>query len=95
MFAFGLFLDWAKAADDTQMTELMTERSLAFHFGDRNCPLDYEPSSEDFLSLCLMEADLMRRILPQEEFANGWAAFCPAFRVTAVATGWPVLPPIS
>jgi len=77
MFAFGLILDWAKAAGDTQMTKLVTERSLAFHLGDRNCPLDYEPSGEDFLSPCLMEADLMRRILPQEEFAQWLEGFLP------------------
>jgi hypothetical protein len=78
MFAFGLILDWANAAGDTQMTELVTERSLAFHLGDRNCPLDYEPSGEDFLSPCLMEADLMRRILPQEEFAQWLNGFLPS-----------------
>jgi len=77
MFAFGLILDWAKAAGDAQMTELITERSLAFHLGDRNCPLNYEPSGEDFLSPCLMEADLMRRILPQEEFAQWLEGFLP------------------
>jgi hypothetical protein len=77
MFAFGLILDWAKAAGDIQMTEVVTERSLAFHLGDRNCPLDYEPSGEDFLSPCLMEADLMRRILPQEEFAQWLEGFLP------------------
>ena len=63
MFAFGLILDWAEAAGDTEMKGLIRERTLAFHFKDRNCPLDYEPSGEDFLSPCLMEADLMRRIL--------------------------------
>jgi len=77
MFAFGLILDWAKAAGDKEMTELVTERSLAFHLGDRNCPLNYEPSGEDFLSPCLMEADLMRRILPRDEFAQWLNGFLP------------------
>ena len=77
MFAFGLILDWAKAVDDAEMTELVTERSLAFHLGDRNCPLNYEPSGEDFLSPCLMEADLMRRILPRAEFAQWLSGFLP------------------
>jgi hypothetical protein len=77
MFAFGLMLDWARGAGDTGMTQLIRERSLAFHRGDRNCPLDYEPSGEDFLSPCLMEADLMRRILPQDEFAAWLGEFLP------------------
>jgi hypothetical protein len=77
MFAFGLILDWAKVAGDTEMTELVIGRSLAFHRQDRNCPITYEPSGEDFLSPCLMEADLMRRILPQDEFATWLAHFLP------------------
>jgi hypothetical protein len=77
MFAFGLILDWAKASGDRQMADLVTERSLAFHREDRNCPLNYEPSGEDFLSPCLMEADLMRRILPRDEFAKWLESFLP------------------
>jgi hypothetical protein len=77
MFAFGLFLDWAEAAGDTGMRDLVTERSLAFHRDDRNCPLGYEPSGEDFLSPCLMEADLMRRILPRAEFVRWLDGFLP------------------
>lgn len=77
MFAFGLMLDWAVIANDTELADLLKERSLAFHLGDRNCPITYEPSGEDFLSPCLMEADLMRRILPQVAFAEWLAVFLP------------------
>jgi hypothetical protein len=77
MFAFGLILDWARTAGDMEMEKLLTERSLAFHHDDRNCPIGYEPSGEDFLSPCLMEADLMRRILAQEEFAAWLDRFLP------------------
>lgn len=76
-FAFGLFLDWARVSGDSEMTKLITDKSLAFHQGDRNCPIAYEPSGEDFLSPCLMEADLMRRILPAPEFAEWLTAFLP------------------
>ena len=81
MFAFGLMLDWARASDDVEMESLLRERSLAFHLADRNCPLDYEPSGEDFLSPCLMEADLMRRIMPQIAFAEWLAGFLPGIPV--------------
>ena len=77
MFAFGLMLDWARVAGDTEMAALLAERSLAFHRDDRGCPLAYEPSGEDFLSPCLMEADLMRRLLPQAEFAAWLDVFLP------------------
>jgi len=77
MFAFGLMLDWARVADNPALAALLTERSNAFHRQDRNCPLSYEPSGEDFLSPCLMEADLMRRILPRDEFAAWLGGFLP------------------
>jgi len=44
---------------------------------DRNCPLDYEPSGQDFLSPCLAEADLMRRVLAPREFAAWLDRFLP------------------
>lgn len=77
MFAFALILDWARISGDIEMVDLIIERSLAFHQQDRNCPLDYEPSGEDFLSPCLMEADLMRRILDQQQFALWLDGFLP------------------
>jgi len=77
MFAFGLMLDWARASGDTGMEQMVKERSLAFHLGDHNCPMAYEPSGEDFLSPCLMEADLMRRLLPQIEFTGWLSTFMP------------------
>ena len=76
-FAFGLMLDWARVAEDEEMERLIIEKSLAFHKDDVNCPLAYEPSGEDFLSPCLMEADLMRRILSEAEFPQWLSTFMP------------------
>jgi len=76
-FAFGLMLDWARVAGDKEMERLIIERSLAFHKEDVNCPLAYEPSGEDFLSPCLMEADLMRRIMTQSDFSAWLSKFMP------------------
>ncbi|QTD57755.1 DUF2891 domain-containing protein [Parasphingorhabdus cellanae] len=76
-FAFGLFLDWARISGDDEMTKLITDKSMGFHREDRDCPIAYEPSGEDFLSPCLMEADLMRRIMPATEFADWLTAFLP------------------
>ena len=77
-FAFGLMLDWARISGDTEMEQLITQRSQAFHMNDKNCPLDYEPSGEDFLSPCLMEADLMRRILSADAFSKWLSEFMPS-----------------
>jgi hypothetical protein len=76
-FAFGLILDWARTAGDSEMRELLENRIRALYFKDRNCPLSYEPSGQDFLSPCIAEADLMRRILPSSEFAAWLANFLP------------------
>jgi hypothetical protein len=37
--------------------------------------VDYEPSGEDFLSPCLAEANLMRRVLPAAQFGTWFLAF--------------------
>ena len=86
-FAFGLFLDWARLAGDAEMEALVAARSRDFYLGDRDCPLNYEPSGEDFLSPCLMEADLMRRVLPAAEFRAWLAAFLPHIP-TEDGPGW-------
>ena len=76
-FAFGLMLDYARAVGNAELAEVLEAKTLAFHMDDVNCPLTYEPSGEDFLSPCLMEADLMRRVLPESEFASWLASFLP------------------
>ena len=76
-FSFGLIRDWSVTAGDISMTALIDERSRAYYESDRNCPLAYEPSGEDFLSPCLAEADLMRRVMPPQEFSAWLGKFLP------------------
>lgn len=76
-FGFGLMLDAARAAGDTQFADLLASKTRQFYFQDENCPLNYEPSGEDFLSPCLGEADVMRRVLPPKEFAAWLRGFLP------------------
>lgn len=83
-FAFGLIRDWAVVANDAAMRDLIDERSRSYYLADTNCPLDYEPSGEDFLSPCLAEADLMRRVLTPLEFAGWLARFLP--RLSSVSS---------
>jgi hypothetical protein len=81
-FALGLMLDYARATRDTKFTDLLTWKARQFFLGDRDCPLAYEPSGEDFLSPCLGEADLMRRVLPSPEFARWLRTFLPQISAT-------------
>ena len=69
-FALGLALD-------SHRCELFERRARDFYFRDRNVPVDYEPSGEDFLSPSLAEADVMRRVLPPSEFTEWFAEFLP------------------
>ncbi len=74
-FALGLIYDWAIITNNIKVSELIKNRSLNFYYDDKNCPLNYEPSGADFLSPCLAEADLMRRVLAPNEFAQWLSAF--------------------
>lgn len=76
-FAFGLVWDWAKVAKDDAMTRLLEERITTYYGGDRDCPLRYEPGGQDFLSPCLAEADLLRRVLPVQKYGAWLADFLP------------------
>jgi len=76
-FALGLMLDYARITNDVQFTALIESKAKQFYLADKNCPLDYEPSGEDFLSPCLGEADLMRRVLGKDEFSRWLKIFLP------------------
>ncbi len=76
-FAFGLIADWTQVRGDAALARLLEERGRAFYGGDRDCPLAYEPSGEDFLSPCLAEADFMRRVLPPGEYPDWLEGFLP------------------
>lgn len=89
-FALGLILDYASGTGDTALRNLVAERARAYFLDDKDCPLAYEPSGEDFLSPCLAEADVMRRVLPNAEFAHWLQGFMPRVP-TNVSAAW--LPP--
>jgi hypothetical protein len=86
-FAFGLMIDYARQTGNAAFETQLADKALEFHRADVNCPLAYEPSGEDFLSPCLMEADLMRRVMPQAEFAAWLSAFLPQIPTDGTG-GW-------
>ncbi len=77
--AFGLSFihDYAVHAHRTDLVEAIREASIRFYGKDRDCPIDWEPSGSDFLSPCLQEADLMRRVLSPERFSEWLRTFMP------------------
>jgi hypothetical protein len=76
-FGLGLMLDYARAAGDTKFGDLIVSKAKQFYLADKDCPLAYEPSGEDFLSPCLGEADVMRRVLLGPDFARWLRTFLP------------------
>lgn len=76
-FALGLAIDYARNTGDRDLLDLVLMKARDFYLRDTNCPLAYEPSGEDFLSPCLAEADVMRRVLPPTEFAAWLHMFLP------------------
>lgn len=85
-FSFGLIWDWAGIAGDTQMRQLLKDAAQRFYIRDRNCPLSYEPSGEDFLSPCLAEADYMRRVLDRQAFGRWLSEFLPGIPRNSAAS---------
>jgi hypothetical protein len=81
-FALGLMLDYAHGDGDQKLAELVVSKAKQFYLSDKNCPLAYEPSGEDFLSPCLGEADLMRRVLPSQGFVRWLRTFMPQIPVS-------------
>ena len=76
-FAFGLILDWARTAGDDDMAALIEGRVADYYLPDYDCPLRYEPSGHDFLSPCLAEADVVRRVMAPVAFADWLRRFLP------------------
>jgi hypothetical protein len=76
-FSLGLLLDYAGANQKQEFRRMLERKAREFYAADRGCPLNYEPSGEDFLSPCIAEADVMRRILPRAEFGTWLAQFLP------------------
>lgn len=80
--AFGLSFayDYADALKNDPLKTAIIERAKYFFQNDTECPMSWEPSGSDFLSPCLEEAALMKRLLPNDEFNVWLEAFLPQLK---------------
>ncbi|RAV29291.1 DUF2891 domain-containing protein [Sinomicrobium soli] len=80
--AFGLTFayDYAATVKHEALLALIKKRARDFYSGDRDCPMGWEPGGFDFLSPCLEEADIMRRVLPHDEFRDWFENFLPQLK---------------
>jgi hypothetical protein len=74
-FAAILALDYARTAGDSRLEGEIEAAARRWYLNDRNYPVAYEPSGDDFLSPALVEAVLMKRLLSAVEFASWKRAF--------------------
>jgi len=77
-FGIAFTLDYARSTANASLEAVLIERARAYYLRDSGCPGDWEPDGDDFLSPCLQEADLMRRVLPPAEFGKWFQSFLPA-----------------
>ncbi|MGI9087814.1 MAG: DUF2891 domain-containing protein [Chthoniobacterales bacterium] len=89
-FSLGLLLDYARSTKNEAFEQMLIERARTFYLADKSCPMSYEPSGEDFLSPCLAEADVMRRVLAPNEFSEWLKDFLPQLPITAKTDWLPV-----
>src|SRR5215472_6365025 len=77
--AFGLAfaLDYARAVKHKELGAVLEQRSRDYFGNDAAVPAAWEPDGADFFSPSLMEADLMRRVLPAGEFPAWLRRFLP------------------
>ena len=76
-FALGQILDYARKLKRKNLEELVIQRAKDYYSDDVNYPTKYEPSGQDFFSSCLNEADLMRRVLSQDQFTTWFDKYLP------------------
>jgi hypothetical protein len=81
-FGMAFALDYARAMGGgrADLDSLLVERSRTYFGRDVNVPAAWEPDGDDFLSRSLIEADLMRRVLPAPAFARWFHAFLPGIQ---------------
>ncbi len=77
--AFGLAFahDYSRTLKHKELRELIEQRSRDYYGKDVDASARWEPDGADFFSPSLMEADLMRRVLPAADFSDWLEAYLP------------------
>ncbi|KIG03413.1 DUF2891 domain-containing protein [Caballeronia concitans] len=75
-FALTLSLGYARIVGDTAFARLLEDTAMRWFEHDAACQA-WEPAGDEFLSPSLMEAVLMRHVLPAERFVGWFDAFLP------------------
>ncbi|WP_407175099.1 DUF2891 domain-containing protein [Bradyrhizobium sp. STM 3562] len=76
-FALRLAADYADAVRDPAFASLLLDTARRWYGEDAHCPAWGEPSLDDFQSSALIEAECMRRLLPEDAFLPWFDRFLP------------------
>lgn len=76
-FGLSFAYDYAITTNNNKLRHIIEQRAKDFYLYDENCPLTWEPSGFDFLSPCLEEAAIMKRVLSQDNFITWIKKFLP------------------
>jgi hypothetical protein len=83
-FATTLAWEYARVPGNDALKEAVREKARAWFERDADCQA-WEPSGDDFLSPALMEALVMQRTSPREEFAIWFDRFLPRIEARSPA----------
>lgn len=78
-FALGFAWDYARASGHEVLAYAIRDAARRLYDTDRDGPALYEPGGNDFLSPCLIEADLLTRFHDPAGFARWLTRFLPGF----------------
>jgi hypothetical protein len=81
-FGLSFAYDYAVSLNNIALKQAIETRARDFFIKDEGCPIKWEPSGYDFLSPCLEEIDIMRRVLSKEEFTTWIYQFMPELAAT-------------
>lgn len=84
-FAVRLALEYADGRGHTDLAAALRDAARRWYLGDRDCQA-WEPGGDDFLSSALVEAECMRVVLAEAEFAGWFDAFLPSLAQRAPET---------
>ncbi len=84
-FGLGFALDYSISLKNKPLEDLIVKRAKEFYQNDAGCPISWEPSGYDFISPCLEEMNIMRRVLPAADFKTWAEKFLPQLLTDAFA----------
>lgn len=84
-FALALVSEYAAAAGDGEVEQLIRDKATTWYGADTDCQA-WEPGGDDFLSPALIEAECMRRVLDANDWTVWMDRFLPRVRRREPAT---------